>query len=139
MHKIKLSKTQLKKLEQLMGNENNIRIQRRLQAIQMANQGLNYKQIAATLHVTDDTITDWIKLYEAKKLSGLCKLQFTGKRKSKINAYVDQIKQDVKDNAISTLAQMQALIKRKYAIEMEQSWLFRCCKKNSIYLTRKPA
>ena len=85
-----------------------------------------------------DTITDWVKIYQSEKLPGLCELQFKDKRKSKINDYVDQIKQDVKDNTITTLAEMQAWIKEKYSIEMEQSWLFRCCKKNSIYLTRKP-
>lgn len=138
MYQIKLSVNELKKIKQLQEKEKNTRILRRLEAIKLLNQGQSHQQIAEALNVCIDTITDWIKLYESEKLPGLCKLQFKDKRKSKINDYVDQIKQDVKDNTISTLAELQALIREKYSIEMEQSWLFRCCKKNLIYLTKKP-
>ena len=139
MHKIKLTRTEAKKLSRLKDKNKSIRVQRRIQAIELANQGRSYQDIAEVTGVCVDTITDWVKLYNSDKLAGLCGLQFTGKRKSKINDYVDKIKQDVKENTIGTLAELQDWIREKYSIEMEQSWLFRCCKKNSIYLTRKPA
>jgi transposase len=139
MYKIKLTKTELKKLERLQSKGKSNRINRRAQAIVLAAKGRSYQDIAEVTGVCVDTVTAWIKLYNDKKLAGLCEFKFKDKRKSKINDYVEQIKQDVKDNTISTLAEMQAWIKEKYSIEMEQSWLFRCCKKNSIYLTRKPA
>ncbi len=138
MYQIKLSVSELKKIKQLQEQEKNVRVLRRLEAIKLLNQGQNHQEIAEAFNVCVDTITDWIKIYQSEKLQGLRKLQFKDKRKSKINDYVDQIKQDVKDNTITTLAEMQAWIKEKYSIEMEQSWLFRCCKKNSIYLTKKP-
>jgi transposase len=139
MHKIKLTKTEVKKLQRLQGKGKSARVNRRVQAILLANQGQSYQDIAEATGVCVDTVTDWVKLYKSDKLAGLCKLQFTGKRKSKINDYVDKIKQDVKDNTIGTLAELQDWIKDKYSIEIEQSWLFRCCKKNSICLTKKPA
>jgi transposase len=138
MYQIKLSVSELKKIKQLQVKEKNARVLRRLEAIKLLSQGQSHQNIAEALNVCMDTITDWVKIYQSEKLPGLCELQFKDKRKSKINDYVDQIKQDVKDNTITTLAEMQAWIKEKYSIEMEQSWLFRCCKKNSIYLTRKP-
>ena len=137
MYQIKLKPGELKKIKQLRNEEKNVRVQRRLQAIELANKGQSHQEIASIVNVCVDTITNWIKLYEASGLNDFCKLQFTGKRSSKINNYVDKIKQDVKDNTIATLAELQDWIKEKYSIEMEQSWLFRCCKKNSIYLTRK--
>ena len=137
MYQIKLNADELRKIKQLRDKEKSIRVQRRLQAIELANKGQSHREIAAIVNVCADTVTNWIKLYEDGGLDEFCKLQFTGKRESKINDYVDQIKQDVKDNTIATLGELQAWINDKYSIEMEQSWLFRCCKKNSIYLTRK--
>jgi len=137
MYQIKLSVNELKKVKHLQTSEKNSKVLRRLQALLLLNQGQSHKDVAEALNVCIDTITDWIKLYQAQKLTGLCALQFKDKRHSKINDYVDQIKQDIKDNTIATLAELQAWIKEKYAIEMEQSWLFRCCKKNFIYPTRK--
>jgi transposase len=137
MYQIKLSVAELKKITQLQESEKSPKVLRRLEALKLLNQGQSHTEIAEALNITIDTVTDWIKIYNAEKLAGLCKLQFTGKRKSKINDYVDKIKQDIKDNTITTLAELQDWIKDKYSIEMEQSWLFRCCKKNSICLTRK--
>ena len=104
----------------------------------MNHQGKENKDIADIIGVCVDTITDWIKLYQKKGLEGLCSLSFKGKRKSVINMHIENIKKDVKENSFSTLAELQDWIKEKYSVELEQSWLYRCCKKNSIFLTRKP-
>ena len=138
MYQIKLSVNELKKIKQLRATTKSMRIQRRLQAIELANKSYSHQEIAETVNVCADTITNWIKLFTVIGLNKFCQLQFTGKRQSKINDYVDRIKQDVKDHTIATLSELQDWIKEKYSIDMEQSWLFRCCKKNSICLTRKP-
>lgn len=137
MYKIKLTKAELAKLAKLKKVEKNKRIFRRLQCLSLSHQGKEYKEIADIVGVCVDTVTDWIKLYLAKGISGLCRLDFKDKRPSKIDGYIDKIKEDVKNNTISTLAELQDWLKSHYAIEMEASWLFRCCKKNSIYLTRR--
>lgn len=138
MHKIKLSKIEIKKINQLKRREKNKRIFRRLQCISLSNQGKEYKEIADITGVCADTVTDWIKLYLNKGIAGLCQLDFKNKRQSKINDYIDKIKKDIENNMISTLSELQDWIKNNYDIEMEASWLFRCCKKNSVYLTKKP-
>lgn len=139
MYKIKLTKAELKKLDKLKKNEKNKRIFRRLQCLVLSHQGKEYKEIADITGVCVDTVTDWIKLYLDKGISGLCQLDFKDKRQSKIDDYIDKIKEDVKNNTISTLSELQDWLKNHYAIKMEASWLFRCCKKNSICLTRKRA
>ena len=139
MYKIKLSKAELVELKKLKKKEKNKRIYRRLQCIHLKHQGKDNKEIADIIGICVDTVTDWIKLYQEKGISELGRLNFKGKRKSNIDDYVDKIKSDIRENTISTLAELQAWLKEKYSIDIEQSWLFRCCKKNSIYLTRKLA
>jgi transposase len=138
MYKVKLTKKQLEKISNLKKQETDKRVFRRLQCLVLSHQGKEYKEIANITGVCVDTVTDWIKLYADKGLSGICQLDFKDKRQSKINDYIDRIKGDIKDNAISTLSELQSLLKEKYGIEIEESWLFRCCKKNSICLARKP-
>lgn len=138
MFTIQLSKRELKKIKQLLAKETSVRVYRRLQAIEMAATGSAYQSIAATVGVGADTVTDWIQLYAKSGLTALRTLHFTGKRKSPFDKYATRIKQDVKNHTIATLAELQDWIKDKYSLDMEQSWLFRCCKKNSIYLTKRP-
>lgn len=138
MYTIKLTKSELHAIKQLIVKEKRVRVYRRLQAVKMIATDHAYQDTAAAVGVGVDTITDWIKLYQTGGLTELCSLHFTGKRNSPFNAYIDQIKQDITNHTIATLAELQHWIKEKYSLEMEQSWLWRCCKKNSIYLTRKP-
>ncbi|MBU3925508.1 helix-turn-helix domain-containing protein [Patescibacteria group bacterium] len=137
MYKIKLTKTEIIKLKKLKQSEKNKRIFRRLQCLELSHKGKECKEIADITGVCVDTITDWIKLYLNKGIIGLCHLDFKNKRQSKIDDYADKINKDVKNNMISTLSELQDWLKNHYDIEIEQSWLFRCCKKNSIYLTKK--
>lgn len=139
MYKINLNKRELLKLKKLKQETAEKRVFRRLQCIKLAAEGKEYKEIASITGVCADTVTDWIKLFSNKGFAGLRQLDFKGKRQSKIDDYVNQIKADVSHNMISTLAELQEWLKSHYQIEMETSWLWRCCKKNSIYLAKRPA
>jgi transposase len=139
MHKVNLTKPELNKLKKLKQATTEKRVFRRLQCVELASEGKEYKEIAGITGVCVDTITDWLRLFSVESFEGLCKLDFKGKRQSKIDDYADKIKADINSNMISTLAELQAWLKTRYQIEMEKSWLFRCCKKNSICLARKHA
>lgn len=137
MYKIKLSQTELKELKRRKKRERNTKMYCRLQSVYLAHKGRDNKEIIEILGVNKNSVTDWIKIYCEKGIDELCKPIEYNRRSAKIDNYIDKIKQDVKDNTISTIAELQDWIKKKYSLEIEQSWLFRCCKKNSIYLTKK--
>ena len=136
MYKIKLSPVKLKQLKKRKSQAKDKKTFRRLQCIYLKHKGKRHKEIADIIGVCQDTITDWIKLYKEKGINGLCDMNFD-RRQSKIDPYLNQIKQDLKDNIISTLAELQDWLKNKYSIEIEQSWLSKCCKKKLITLTKK--
>jgi transposase len=139
MHKVNLGKRELAEIIKLKKETNKKRLFRRLQCIELAGKKKEYREIASITGVCVDTITDWVKIYNKQGLDGLCQLNFEGKRQSKIDEYAESIKADIKSKTISTLAELQDWLETKYKIKMEKSWLFRCCKKNSICLAKKPA
>ena len=139
MYKIKLSPRELAKLQQRRKKEKNKAIADRLHCLYLAHTGKGNKEITEILAIHKNSVTNWMKLYLAKGLVGLCRSENFDRRSSRIDDYLEPIKQDIHNNTISTLAQLQDWIKDKYSLEIEQSWLWRCCKKNSIYLTKRPA
>ena len=137
MYKIKLSKNEFKKLKHLKNTNSDKKIFRRLQCIYLRDQGKSNQEIADITGSCKDTVMDWVKLYTKEGFNGLCGLKYDGRRQSKIDVHINEIKLYLKNNTVSTLAELQGWLKDKYSIEIEESWLFRCCKKNSINLTKK--
>ena len=137
MLKITISKSDLEEIKLKKKKEKNQKIYRRLQFLHLKSKNKTNKEIADLLGVCVDTITDWARIYSDKGLTGLCEPINYDNRSAKIDDYIIEIKQDIKNNTISSLSELQDWIKENYSLEIEQSWLFRCCKKNSIYLTRK--
>ena len=137
MSKIKLSSAELTELNKRRKKEKDKKIYNRLQCIYLAHAGKKHKEIIDILSVNKNSITDWIKIYLDKGIDELSRPIDYDRRSSKIDTYIDKIKCGIKENSISTLAELQDWINEKYSIELEKSWLFRCCKKNSICLTKK--
>lgn len=137
MYKIKLSAGELAQLNKRRKKEKNKAISDRLQCIYLAAKGKENKEITNTLAINKNSTTNWIKIYIDKGLDELCRPENFNRRSAKIDDYLEKIKRDIKENTIATLAELQGWIKKKYSLQIEQSWLFRCCKKNSICLTKK--
>ena len=139
MYKIKLSQNEFVKIKKRRRKEKNKAISDRLHCIYLSAKGKKNKEIKDILAVNKNSVTNWIKIYEDKGLDELCRPENFDRRSSKIDEYIEKIKQDIKENTIATLAELHDWLKSKYEIEIEQSWLFRCRKKNSIYLAKKHA
>lgn len=139
MYKVKLSSAELVKLRKKRRKEKNKAISDRLHCIYLSAKGKKNKEIKDILAINKNSVTNWIKIYETKGLEELCRPENFDRRSSKIDDYVEKIKQDIKENTIATLTELHDWLKNKYSLEMEISWLYRCCKKNSIYLARKHA
>lgn len=139
MYKIKLSQAELTALNKRRKKERNKLISDRLHSIYLAHAGKGNKAITKILAVNKNSVTDWIKIYQAKGLDELCRPINYDRRSSKLDDYIENIKQDIQDNSIATLSELQNWLKKQYSLEMEISWLWRCCKKNSIYLAKKHA
>jgi transposase len=134
---IDLTANEILELKKLRRVEKDGKILRRYQCIWLAHEKLPKKEIASMLSVNIDTVTDWIKIFNKNRLSGLPKLYYEGRRPSSLNAVKDLLLKHIKTETVSKLSELQYYLKNTHGITVEHSWLSRYCKKNSIALIRK--
>jgi transposase len=109
---------------------------KRYQCLWMLHEQYFKKDIASTLGVHIDTVTDWIKIYNKSGLTGLGLYNYEGRRPSCLDKVKDQIEKIIVQENISRIKDLQAKLIEEFQLEVEHSWLYRYCKKNSICLTR---
>jgi len=136
-YSIDLSANEIAELKKLRRIEKEGKILHRYQCIWMAYEKFPKKEIASTLGVNIDTVTDWIKLFTKVRLVGLCKLQYEGRRLSVLDPIKELLIKHIRENSISKLSELQDFLETNYSIAVEHSWLSRYCKKNSISLIKR--
>lgn len=135
---INLTDRQKEELKQKKREEKNNKIYRRYVYVELSNKEMTNLEISSVLGVTNDTLTDWKRIFEESGLEGLSKLHYEGRRKSKLAPYKDKIRKKIEKDQVESLKKLQHFLRTECNIEIEQSWLSRYCKKNSIFLTKKP-
>lgn len=137
MYQLKLSSSEKQKLESFLKTEKSTKIYRRLQCIHFKTLGFKHNIIAGSIGVHIDTVTDWLKLYKHKGFEGLCSLHYDGRKVSKLDSHIADLKTYITNNLVSTISQLQDYLLKEKDLYVEQSWLYRYCKKNSIRLIKK--
>ena len=136
-YSIVLTSIEILALKRLRRSEKDGKILRRYQCIWMAHEGLPKKEIALTLGVNIDTVTDWVKLFNKDRLDGLGKLHYEGRRPSVLDTVKHLLLKYIKEQSVSKLSELQDFLETKHSITVEHSWLSRYCKKNSIALIKR--
>jgi transposase len=135
---ITLTQSQQATIAKLKKEEKSNKIYRRYLYLEMSNEGMTNLKIAKLIGVCNDTLTVWKQIYEEAGLVGLAELHYEGRRISKLAKHKETIINKIKSDNIATLKQLQDFLKTECQVEVEQSWLYRFCKKNSIYLIKRP-
>ena len=136
-HKITFTASFEKELKDRLLSEPSAKIYRRLLWLDLRRRGYRQKEIASLLCVTQAQLTNWSKLFALKGLEGLCSLHYEDRRPSRLMPYVQSIKDHVQNASVSTLSALQDWLSQEHGIAIEQSWLSRFIKKNSIVLTKR--
>lgn len=131
------TKKKLTAIAEAKRTEKKSKIYRRLIAIEQRLQGKSCKDIAKELDVCIDTLSDWTNIYESGGLQALQGLHYEGRRTSKLKEYETEMRIHIKTESVRTLEELQGWLQKKFSLEVEHSWLFRFCKKNSIFLSKK--
>jgi len=137
-YKILLSEAEKKELEERRRNQSSGKILRRLMSIDMKNKGMSHKDIAGYCGVCIDTLTDWFYLFNQGGFEALCSLNYEGRRVSKLEKYKEAIKEKEKNEGLSSLKELKQWMEKEHEVKTCISNLFYFCKKNSIFLTKKP-
>jgi transposase len=135
--KIVLSEKEKEDLEGRRKKERDTKIYKRLRAIEMRGEGEKCKGIANLLGVCIVTISNWTSLFLRGGIEAVCKLEYEGRRTSKLEPYMEAMREKVEEDSVMTLLQMKAWLEKEYQIIVDESWLSRFCKKNFIFRTRR--
>jgi len=136
MYQAKLTTEEKQNLKKLIKHEKQNRVLKRYQCLLMNSEGIENLSIANFVGVSKDTVTLWIKLYLEKGLEEFGTLHFKGKKKSVLDEFKGEIEHHVRNNTVSTMAELSEWLSENFEIEIESSWLGRWCKKNSISLLK---
>jgi transposase len=134
---IEFDSASIDEINNMMKKNKETKIYKRLVALKMKHQGFSNNQISTVLNVHIDTVTDWFKIYIIKGLNNLCELHLKNRKKSRLDAYSEELKKLVKEKNISTISEFQNYISNLFGINIEHSWLSRYIKKNSIALIKR--
>ncbi len=136
MYIIDFSDDIVQELDHHLASERDAKIYKRLQCLNLKKRGYNHDQISSILGVSQNTITEWLKLFMEHGFEGLSTLCYEGRRISKLEPYRNKIKEHIEKEMVPTLGALQHWLKEKFEVEVEQSWLSRWLKKNSIFLIK---
>lgn len=136
-YSIKIKTNDLSEINNLMKNQRDAKIYKRLVALKLISTGLSNKEVASALNVHIDTITDWVKIFINQGINALCELHLKNRKKSKLDEHRNELQKLIDVETIATIAQLQNHISQLYGIQIEHSWLCRYCKKNSIVLIKR--
>jgi transposase len=136
-HKILLTPPIAEALKSRLVCEQSAKIYRRLLWLDLRRRGYRQKEIASLVCVSQAQLTNWSKIFALKGLDGLCCVHYEDRRPSRLMPYLQSIKNHVRDASVSTLSALQDWLLEEHGIVIEQSWLSRFIKKNSIVLTKR--
>ena len=96
------------------------RTKRKLLAIRMHVLNVPHAAIARTLNITDDTVTNYLKLYESKGLDGLLENRFF-QPTSKVAPFFEAIKKSLADEPVASAKEGAARIKKLTNVELSET------------------
>ena len=127
-----------KELKNRLSSERSSKLYRCLLWLDLKRRGYRQKEIASLLCVSQAQLTNWSRVFSLKGFEGLCSVHYEDRRPSRLMPYLQSIKDHVRDACVSTLSALQDWLLQEHGITIEQSWLSRFIKKNSIVLIKRP-
>lgn len=137
-HKINFTTSIEKELKDRLLSEKSAKIYRRLLWLDLKRRGYRQKDIGVLLNISQAQLSNWSKIFVLQGFKGLCSFHYEGRRPSRLMPYLVKIKDYVRDCSIPTLSSLQHWLAQEHKVQVEQSWLSRFIKKNSIALTKRP-
>lgn len=137
--KLTLSKKDIKTLTKLLKQEKRTKLYKRLLFLKYRKEGCSNKEISKRLSVCAKTLTNWTNIFQGKGFNGFLKLNYDGRRINEFEKHKKEIIKHVTGNSVKTMTQLLGHLKQTREIETQYHNLYKFCKKNSIFLSKKPS
>ncbi len=108
-----------KEYEELVMAEKTVKsakILRRVHAFKLMHLEWKYVEIAKFLGVTNDTITDWVKIHRSGGISGLLDLHYKGRKSLLSKKQIQILKKESKNGSFKTAKQAKKFIEDNFGV-----------------------
>ncbi len=127
-YSIRLTTDQQYQLADLMQTHKDKRQSRRLLAISLRHFGYSIKEIGLLTHVSDRTVSSWMKLFYEGGFDALLELKHKGNPDSKLTAYHSHIKAFFAHQEGASLKALHTHLVEEHQLSVDYSWLTRYMK-----------
>lgn len=124
-HKIRLTLDQQYELADLMQTHKGKKLSRRLLAISLRHFGYTIKEISLLTHVSERTVTNWMKLFAEGGFESLLTLQYKGTPHSKLDPFKAHIQTFLESYPNASIKDLHRFLQKEYQLKVDYSWLYR--------------
>jgi len=137
MAKIKLSSEQLSELDNTEKRLKQPQLIKRVQSIKLRNKGMTNIEIGKFLLFSDQTISNWARVYKTKGLQALLQWNYKGKVSMLTVKQQEELQKRNSEKPFEKAAEAQDYIKQHFGIDFHLHWVQKLMKKNFILHTGK--
>lgn len=134
--RINISANDYSKLVKAEKKVKSAKILKRIQAFKLIHLDWKYRKIAKFLSITSDTITDWIRIYNAQGIDGLLTLRYRGRIPLLSQEQLKELRK--KKSGFKIAKQAKKYIEEKFGIIYNSNYVQELLKKKFTYPLRKP-
>ena len=130
-----------KKYEELVIAEKtvkSVKILRRVHAFKLMHLEWKYNKIAKFLNVTNDTITDWVEIYNSGGISALLTLHYKGRQSILNKRQVGLLKKESEKGSFKTAKQAKKFIEDNFGVSYHLHHVQLLLKRGFVYPLRRP-
>ena len=135
--RIKISKQEYNKLKEIEEIIDSKKAYRRIQAFKLMYKRWKYSAIAEFLNVTNETISDWIKLYTKGGIDGLVTLHYKGGQPRLNEKHIEELREKAGQGFFNFAKDVQHYIEKNFKIKYNLKHVQLLSKKNFVYPLRK--
>ena len=136
--RVQISKEEYNNLVAVEKKIKSIKSLKRIQAFKLMYAGWKYGKIADFLSVTNNTLSNWIKIYNDGGISSLLLFQYKGGQSKLNKTHLSELKKEASKGSFPYAKAAKKYIKDKYCINYHLNHVQKLFKKNFTYPFKKP-
>nr|QNO41218.1 hypothetical protein JNOLDJLP_00043 [Methanosarcinales archaeon ANME-2c ERB4]QNO41266.1 hypothetical protein PPPNJMGK_00002 [Methanosarcinales archaeon ANME-2c ERB4]QNO41622.1 hypothetical protein OAEIHDOC_00043 [Methanosarcinales archaeon ANME-2c ERB4] len=133
-----ISEAEYEQLKLAEKDVNSVKVLKRIQAFKFIYLGWKYTDIAKFLSVTNNTITDWINIYQKGGIDSLLTLHYKGGQAMLSDEQLRELRNEATKGSFAIAKDVKRYIEQNFEIKYNLGHVQLLCKKNFNYPLRKP-
>ena len=130
--RVNISETEYEQPKRAERKVKSAKVLKRIQAFKLMYRGWKYSDIAEFLLVTNNTITNWLNLYQEGGINSLLSLHYKGGQAKLSEEQLFELRNEASKGSFAIAKDVQHYIKQNFWIVYNLSYVQLLCKKNIV-------